>query len=81
MEIKDGGFAIKAKKLREGLSSVRADVCDSGLAAAINGVKDIVEAEELIAEMQQLQILMDGQIKMLREKINDKKKTFVVREK
>lgn len=81
MEIKDGGFAIKVKNLREAISVLRGEVCDSGLAPAINGQNDIIEAEKLIEEMFQLQILMDGQTKMLSEKIKEKKKTFIFKEK
>lgn len=81
MEIKDGGFVIKSKNLSDSVDRVFNDANDSSLTQSIKGPKDVAAAEKLLEQMQLAVDMLNCQMDNIKQQVNAKKKTFVIREK
>ena len=81
MEIKDGGFSMKSKELKEDLYKLYSSLNDSSLSSNIKGDIDCIQAEEMLELMGNVSHLLNAQMNAIHSKIDGKRKTFIVKNK
>lgn len=81
MEFKDGGFSLKSKELKEDLHKLYSSLNDSSLSSNIKGDNDCIQAEEILKLMENVSYLLNAQMKAIQSKIDDKRKTFIIKNK
>lgn len=81
MEVKDGGFSLKSKELKEDLHKLYSSLNDSSLSSNIKGNIDCIQAEEILELMGNVSYLLNAQMEAIKSKIDDKRKTFIIKNK
>ena len=81
MEFKDGGFSLKSKELKEDLQKLYSSLNDSSLSSNIKGDIDCIQAEEMLKLMEDVSYLLTAQMKAIKSKTDEKRKTFIVKNK